>query len=52
MNTTRGNIFQYCALYSFDYVLENLLHVIEIMHIMPAITYKITFTEYIYGLYL
>ena len=46
VNTTRGNIFQYCALYSFDYVLENLLHVIESMHIMPAITYKITFTEY------
>ena len=40
MNTTRGNISQYCALYSFDYVLENLLHVIEIMHIMPALHTK------------
>ena len=48
MNTTRGNIFQYCALYSFDYVLENLLHVIEITHTMPPITYKITITEYLY----
>ena len=48
MNTTGGNIFQYCALYSFDYVLENLLRVIEITHTMPPITYKITITEYLY----